>query len=57
MAWISKSKAVKFNNLILKKLQNAIDNNPEVDLAMLLPLRYSAYLESIYSNTRSSKYI
>jgi hypothetical protein len=57
MARISKSKAAKFNNLILKKLQDAIDKDPEVDLAKLLPLRYSARLESMRGDTRPSKYI
>ncbi|GFF44585.1 hypothetical protein IFM51744_05856 [Aspergillus udagawae] len=52
MARISKSKAAKFNNLILKKLQDAIDKDPEVDLAKLLPLRYSARLESMRGDTR-----
>lgn len=57
MARISKSKAAKFNSVTLKRLQSAIDNDPEVDLAKLLPLRYSTRLESMRGDTGSSEYI
>ncbi|KAL4893410.1 kinase-like domain-containing protein [Aspergillus ambiguus] len=53
MARVSKSKAAKFNSFTLKKLQNAIENDPEVDLAKLLPLRYSTRLESMRGDTGS----
>ncbi|KAL7649177.1 hypothetical protein ACMYSQ_012402 [Aspergillus niger] len=47
MARVAKSKAAKFNSLTSKKLQKAINNDPEVDLAKLLPLRYSTRLQSM----------
>lgn len=39
-----KSRAAKFNTRTLKKLQAAVDKNPEVDLTTQMPLNYSARL-------------
>lgn len=41
---ISESKASKFNAHKLKKLQAAIEENPEVDLTTKMPTNYSARL-------------
>lgn len=38
------SPAAKFNRVVLRKLQKALDSDPEIDLASLLPLQYSSRL-------------
>jgi hypothetical protein len=39
------SEAANFNRLVLRKLQNAVDKNPEVDLLSKFPLNYTDRLK------------
>lgn len=41
------SKAAKFNAHAVKKLQAALSNDPEIDLATQLPIHYSARLKTM----------
>jgi hypothetical protein len=41
---VSESEASRFNQMIMRKLQKALDADPEVDLASKIPSSYSSRL-------------
>lgn len=45
--WKNESPAARFNRLVFRKFQKALDNDPEVDLASLLPSEYSSRLSAM----------
>ncbi|CEL05819.1 hypothetical protein ASPCAL06932 [Aspergillus calidoustus] len=47
------SKATRFNARILKKLQDAIASDPEVDLVTKLPTEYSTRLRSMRNSMKT----
>jgi hypothetical protein len=55
------SKATRFNARILKKIQDAIASDPEVDLVTKLPTEYSTRLRrmrnSLKTDNNDSKYL
>ncbi|KAE8404344.1 kinase-like protein [Aspergillus pseudonomiae] len=53
MARVSKSKAARFNVHTLTKLQAAIEKDPEIDLTVKLPWRYSDRLNDMRQKTQT----